>query len=153
MSEEKESHRKFAIDCFNSTWNLLDKNERTLDDDARMIHMAHASRYHWGEIGTTKNFARGDWQISRVYAVLGLGKNALKYAKHCICLCIENDIGDFDLAFAYEAAARAYVVLGDIPMSDQHLQLARKAGDAIAKEEDKEYFFSELETLNQNIGM
>ena len=115
--------------------------------------MAHASRYHWGEIGTTLNFARGDWQISRVYAILELGKNALKYAKSCICLCIENDIGDFDLAFAYEAAARAYFVLGDIPMSDQQLRLARKAGDAIAKVEDKEYFFSELETLNQNIGM
>ncbi len=118
-----------------------------------MIHMAHASRYHWGEIGTTLNFARGDWQISRVYAVFGLGKNALKYAKSCIRLCIENDIDDFDLACAYEAAARAYIVLGDIPMSDQHLRLALKAGDAIAKEEDKKYIFSALEILNQNIGM
>jgi len=152
MSKEIELHRKFATDCFNSTWNLLDKNKRTLEDDARMIHMAHASRYHWGEIGTTLNFTRGDWQISRVYAVLGLGENALKYAKSCLRLCIENDISDFDLAFAYEAAARAYVVLRDIPMRDQHLLLARRAGDAIAKKEDKEYFFSELETLNRKIG-
>ena len=84
MSKEIELHRKFATDCFNSTWNLLDKNKRTLEDDARMIHMAHASRYHWGEIGTPLNFTRGDWQISRVYAVLGLGENALKYGKSCL---------------------------------------------------------------------
>jgi len=152
MSEEKDLHRKFAVDCFNNTWNLLDKTKRTLEDDTRMIHMAHASRYHWGEIGTPLNFARGDWQISRVYAVLGLGKNALKYAESCLRLCIEIGIGDFDLAFAYEALTRAYFVLGDIPMSDQHLRLAQKAGDAIAKEEDKEYFFSDLESLNQKIG-
>ncbi len=147
MSEEKDIHRKFAVDCFNGTWGLIDKTDRTPDEDARMIHMAHASRYHWGEIGTALNFARGDWQISRVYAILGEGQNALKYAQSCLHLCEENGIGDFDLAFAFEAAARAFAVLGDQKMLDRHLDLAQKAGEAIAKGEDKEYFFSELETI------
>lgn len=147
MSEEKDLHRKFAVDCFNSTWDLIEKTDRSPEDDAKMIHTAHASRYHWGQIGTPLNFARGDWQISRVYAVLGQGENALNYAKSCLHLCIDHDIGDFDLAFAYEAAARAFAVLGDSDMTEKHLTLAKKAGEAIAKEEDKKYLFSELETI------
>ena len=100
MSEEKDLHRKFAINCFNGTWDLIEKTDRTPEDDANMIHMAHASRYHWAEVGMPINLARGDWQISRVYAALSQGDNALVYAKNCLRLCIDHDLGDFDLAFA-----------------------------------------------------
>lgn len=147
MSEEKDLHRKFAVACFNGTWDLLDKKDRTPVDNANMIHMAHASRYHWGQIGAPLNFARGDWQISRVYAVLGQGENALNYAKSCLHLCIDFELGDFDLAFAYEAAARAFAVLGDAELTEEHLALAKEAGKAIAEEDDQNYFFSELETI------
>jgi hypothetical protein len=148
MSEEKELHRKFAIDCFNGTWDLIEKSERTTEDDSRMIHMAHASRFHWGEIGRPLNLARGDWQISRVYAILGQGRNALVYAKNCLHQCTDHDFGDFDLAFAYEAAARAFAILGDVKMTEKHLALAQEAGKTIAKEDDRKYFFSELNTIS-----
>jgi hypothetical protein len=147
MSKEEDIHRKFAVNCFNGTWDLIEKSDRTPEDNARMIHMAHASRFHWGEIGTELNFARGDWQISRVYAILGEGHNALKYAQSCLHICEENGFDDFDLAFAYEATARAFAVLGDQKMLDQHLELAKKTGETIAKEDDKKYFLSELETI------
>jgi len=149
MSDNQDFHRKFAVDCFNNTWTLIEKADRSPQDDARMIHMAHASRFHWGEIGTPLNFARGDWQISRVYAILGQGQNALTYAKNCLHLCNDNDFGDFDLAFAYEAAARAFAVLGDVKMTEKHRELAKKAGEIIAKEDDRKYFFNELETIAQ----
>lgn len=148
MSETKEFHRKFAVDCFNDTWNLIDKTDRTAEEDTRMIHMAHTSRFHWGEIGSPLNFARGDWQISRVYAILGQGKNALTYAKSCLRHCIDNDFGDFDLAFAYEATARAFAILGDEKMTEHNLVLATKAGKIIVKEDDKNYFFAELKTIS-----
>jgi hypothetical protein len=149
MSENKsELHKKFAVDCFNNTWDLLEKSDRSREDDANMIHMAHASRFHWGQIGTPLNFVRGDWQLSRVYAVLGQGENALSYAKSCLHLCMEHDIGDFDLAFAYEAAARAFAVLGDQEMTEKHLALAQNAGESIQKDADREYFFGELESIS-----
>jgi hypothetical protein len=147
MSEDQDLHRKFAVNCFNGTWELIEKADRTPDEDAKMVHMAHASRYHWGQIGTPLNFARGDWQISRVYAVLGQGENALYYAKSCLHICIDHDLGDFDLAFAYEAAARAFAVLGDVEMTKEHLARAKKAGEAIAEEDDQKYFFAELESI------
>lgn len=148
MSEEKDSHRKFAVECFNGTWDLLDKTDRTSQEATKMIHMTHASRFHWGEIGTAVNFARGDWQISRVYAVLGDFQNALTYAKSCLQLCEEHGLGDFDLAFAYEALARAYAAAGDRTARDQYLELAKTAGDAIKKDDDKRHFFSELGTIS-----
>jgi len=147
ISDQGKFHRQCAVDCFNGTWDLLEKTDRTTADDARMIHMAHASRYHWGEIGTPLNFARGDWQISRVYAVLGEGANALKYGQSCLLLCQENGFTDFDLAFAYEAIVRAYSVLGEATQQAQYLQLAQQAGEAIAEEDEKKYFFSELGTI------
>ena len=147
-NNQYDIHRKFAVECFNGTWDLLDKTDRTPQEATRMIHMAHASRYHWGEIGTPLNFARGDWQISRVYAVLGEAQNALAYAKSCLQLCQENGFDDFDLAFAYEAIARAYACAGDHAARDQYLELARTAGEAIEKDDDKEYFFSQLATIS-----
>ena len=148
MSDDlKKTHRKFAVVCFNATWDLIEKKDRKPKEDAQMINLAHASRYHWGEIGTPLNFARGDWQISRVYAILGQGENALTYAESCMNLCIDHEFGDFDLAFAYEAAARAYAVLGNKKMKEKYLKLAKDAGDVIAKEDDKKYFFNELGTV------
>ena len=43
----KEQHRKFAVELFNLTWSLLDKKDRTREDDERMVHAAYASRFHW----------------------------------------------------------------------------------------------------------
>ena len=48
---DKDWHRKFAIDLFNQVWDLMDKEDRTQEDNDRMLHAAQASRYHWGETG------------------------------------------------------------------------------------------------------
>jgi len=112
QSQPKESHRKYAVDLFNLTWSLLDKKNRTAEEYDKMIHAAHASRFHWGEIGTPLEFERGEWQISRVYSVLRRSEPALYHARRCLEICKKNTIGDFDIAFAYEALARAYAVAG-----------------------------------------
>jgi len=144
----KEDHRKFAVNMFNLTWSLLDKKDRTKEEDNKMIHAAHASRFHWGEIGTPLEFERGEWQISRVYSVLKRSEPALYHAKRCLEICKENNIGDFDIAFAYEAMARAYAVSGKKADCDRHIELAKKAGEQIKKKEDRNYFFSELQTIS-----
>jgi len=112
-----------------------------------MIHMAHTSRYHWGEIGTPLNFARGDWQISRVYSILSKGEAAYQYAATSLNHCLDNEFGDFDLAFAYEALARASSVMGDDKNRKKYIPLARKAGEAIEKPGDQDYFYSELGSI------
>src|SRR5205085_2370588 len=105
-----EEQRRLAASLFNHVWTLLERDSRTEEEDDEMIHAAHASRHHWGAVGAPVNLARGEWQCSRVYAVLGRGEPALWHARRCLELCDRHSIGDFDLAFAYEALARAHAV-------------------------------------------
>lgn len=144
---EQECHKKFAVDLFNFVWILLDKRDRTREEDDEMVHAAHASRFHWGEIGTPLEFERGEWQISRVYSVLNRHQPALYHANRCLETCKENNIGDFDIAFAYEAMARAYAVAGIKTDCENYIKLAKEAGKQIKSKEDRDYFFSELETV------
>ena len=145
---EQELHRKFAVDLFNRTWDLLDKEGRTPEEADTMIHAAHASRFHWGEIGTPLEFERGEWQISRVYAVLNRPQAALYHAQRCLDLCRANKIGDFDLAFAYEALARAYAVAGDMAKSGEYIELAMRAAEQIEDAGNREYLEGELMTVS-----
>jgi len=144
---DKLDHRQLAVDLFNHTWELLDKSERTQAEVDEMIHAAHASRYHWGLAGTAINVVRGEWQISRVYSVLGRGEPAHYHAQRSLEICQENGISDFDLAFAFEALARAASVLGYKQAMKKNLALAKEAGEQIAEQDDKDYFFSELENI------
>jgi hypothetical protein len=157
MAEEpkytkEEFHKKMAVELFNRVWDLLDKQERTAAEDDEMVHAAHASRYHWGEIGTPLNFERGEWQISRVYAVLGRPEPALFHARKCLQICTENDIGDFDIAFAYEATARAYASAGDARECEKYRDLAKRAGAEIEEDGDREMFLGELSTVACGAG-
>ena len=51
-------HHQPAVALFNQTWSLLDNKQRTAEQDETMVHVAHASRHHWGIAGTPKNHAR-----------------------------------------------------------------------------------------------
>lgn len=147
MDEQHKLHRQFGVDLFNFTWDLLTKAERTRDEDDLMLNAAHASRYHWSVVGEPVNFARGEWQISRVYCVLKRAEPALYHAQRCLEICQENEIGDFDLAYAYEGIARALFVAGDREGSRRYRSLAEQAGEAIAEADDQEIFRKDLATL------
>lgn len=144
-----------AKKLFNATWDLIDKKDRSPEEIDLMIHSAHSSRYHWGEVvlaGTPDtgpmNLERGYWQISRVYSLLNRPEAAIYHAQRCIDICEEKNIGDFDIAFAYESMARACSNAGDREADCQkYISLAKEAGNKIGKEDDKKYFFSELETI------
>lgn len=142
-----EAHRKLAADCFNATWTLLEKAVRTREEDDTMLHTAHASRYHWEQVGTAVNLARGEWQVSRVYAVLNRPEPACYHAQRCLEICEENGLGDFDLAFAYEALARAAALAGQQEERDTFLQKAHAASESIAEEEDRALLLSDLTTI------
>ncbi|MFW9821114.1 MAG: hypothetical protein ACFFE5_16035 [Candidatus Thorarchaeota archaeon] len=149
-SENIKIHEKLAKRTFNETWDYLDKKDRSEEDDLNMIHTAHTSRYHWGILvsegkGGAINLQRGEWIISRVYSILERGESALYHAKKCLELTEHNNIIDFDLAFAYEAMARASALLKSQADFEIYFKLAREAGEKIKKKEDREYFFQELD--------
>jgi DNA-binding transcriptional MerR regulator len=141
------THRQLAVDLFNHVWTLLESPDRTPMQDDEMLHAAHASRHHWGVVGEPVNFARGEWQCSRVYAVLGRAEPALWHARRCLALCEEHGIGDFDIAFAWEAIARSSRVAGDRAGVETALERARALAAEIAEDEDRELMLSDLETI------
>jgi lipopolysaccharide biosynthesis protein len=141
------ARRQLAVDLFNHVWTLMGTPDRTPQQDAEMIHAAHASRHHWGEVGAPANFARGEWQVSRVYSVLDRGEPALVHARLCLNTCVEHGIGDFDTAYAHEAMARAHRVLGNEAESTAHAEQARRAAAGIADPEDREHAMEDIAEL------
>ncbi len=144
---EREWHRKQAASLFNHVWRLLEKKRRTPAEDDEMIHAAHASRYHWGVVGRPVNRAIGEWQVSRVYAVLKRSEPSRYHAERCLAICREHRIGDFPLAFAYEALARAAAVAGSKADRDRFLRKTEAIGKQIKDAEDRKVLFSDLATI------
>ena len=151
--DDRKMHRAQGVELFNFTWTLIEKKERTQEEVDTMIHAAHASRHHWGFVGEPKNFARGEWQISRVYAVLGRVEPAMYHANRCLAICEENGIGDFDIAYAYEALARATSIAGAERKLSEYMSKARALGAKIADAEDREHFEEDLATIKLPEGL
>jgi hypothetical protein len=147
-SIDRGTRRQLAVDLFNHVWALLETPDRTPMQDDEMLHAAHASRHHWAEVGEPVNLARGEWQCSRVYAVLGRSEPAMWHARRCLALCEEHGIGDFDIAFAWEAIARAALVAGDRAAADDAIARARQLADAIADDEDRHLLAIDLASIS-----
>lgn len=139
--------RQLAVDLFNGVWRLIEQEDRTVEDDDRMVHMVHASRYHWGQVGTAANRGRGEGMCSRVYAVLERPEPALYHARRYLEICQEHGIGDWDLAFAYEALARASAVAGDMEQARSWTEQALAAAEDIAEDGEREVVLADLETI------
>jgi hypothetical protein len=141
--------KRLAAQLFNETWGLMERADRGTVDDDRMIHTAHASRYHRGQVPdvTPAHLARGEWQISRVYTVLGRPEPALHHARRVLDLCQENGIGDWDLAFAHEALARAHAIAGDTGRAREYTDQALAAAEEITSGEDRAILLADLETI------
>jgi len=140
------THRTLAVDLFNVTWTLLKTEDRTPAEDEDMVHAAHASLHHWGIVGTSKNHARGEWQIARVYAVLKRDVSALHYARLYMDACVKEDFGPFDLAFAHEGLARA-IATAEPKQAMKHIEEARRIGKGIEESEDQTWLHTNLDEI------
>lgn len=146
-STQLPGERQLAVDLFNGIWTLLGADGRTVADDDRMLHMAHASRYHWGQVGNPENLARGEWLCSRVYAVLGRAEPCRYHAERVLELCRDHGIGDWDLAFGYEALAPAFAVASDAERAAHTIAQATAAAEEIADAADQRLLLSDLQTI------
>lgn len=141
-----DRERQIAMDLFNLTWTYLDMDARTSEHDQAMVQTAEASRWHWQHVGTPTQFAIGEWQCSRVHAVLGDGDLALAYAKRCLDICESERVEDFVPASAHEAMSRAYAVLGDMEAAREQRNLAYRIAVDLDNE-DRDVIEHDLGTL------
>lgn len=142
-----QDHKKLSADCFNRAWELLDKKDRTKEDDERMISLAYASLAHWRmrEDCTDHNLSIGYWQLSRVYAVLGQGNNAERYGG--LCLRVSSQEPPFYLGYAHEALARAALLNERRELFDKHLAEAGALAAKVDDADEKKMLEDDLATL------
>jgi len=143
------THRALGVALYNHVWTLLETTDRTPAQVDEMIHAAHASRFHWSRAEGSEpvNLARGEWQCSRVYAVLGRGEPALWHARRCLAINEANGSADWDIASAFEAMARATLVAGDAAAAADWKAKATAALDGIADQDDRDIIEGDLATL------
>jgi hypothetical protein len=144
-----EEERQLAVELFNRGWTLMETDERTEEQDDELINTAHASAYHWTQVGTPANRARSEWQLSRVYTVLDRPEPALHHARRCLAYCEENPeaIEDWDLPYAHEALARAHALAGEADVAGRHAAAARELAAGVAGAEDRVHLEADLGTL------
>ena len=139
-------HLKLAKQDFNKTWEYIDMKDRTEKQNEEMINTALSSREHWSHVGNASNFAIGDWQISKVYTLVGNGEKALEYAKKGFDNALETNDA-FLIAFAYESIARSYMVLRDKENLEINLLKAEEVAKEIDDKGNREYLLGELKTI------
>ena len=142
-------HRRLGVDLYNATWALLDRDDRTPEEDDAMIAAAHASMHHWSQAPDVQpqNLGRGHWLCSRVHAVMAQPDAAAYHADRYVTIAESQPVADWDLAAALEASARASAVAGDWDAAEDFVARARAACASIAHEEDREVIEKDLETV------
>jgi hypothetical protein len=141
------AHRHFSVECFNRTWTLIDKSGRTSAEDESMLLLASASLWHWTERTDCTNVERsvGHWQVSRVYALIGDGQNALKHGERSLEHAV--DLRPFYRGYAHEAIARAAGLLGDPIRLQRHRLMAAEAAADIAEADERSLLENDLKSL------
>ncbi|MES2631727.1 MAG: hypothetical protein V4669_02080 [Pseudomonadota bacterium] len=137
--EELALARKFAMRCNNRAWALSAQASRTPAEDREMLNAAHASAYHWGQVGVEQNLMRATMCLAEVHALLGHGATALAMAQEMRDYFLPRaDTPDWELAFTHAIYAHAAHVAGDKAAHGAAYQDAVRAIAAIADEEDRQ---------------
>jgi hypothetical protein len=144
------AHRYFSAHCFNSAWDLIDKPERTPEEDLEMLHRAMAGLWHWTQRPdcTATNRSIGFWQVSRIYSLLGQAENAHRYGVLCLRESQQEGVEPFYLAYAHEALARADMVAGKGEKMRQHLSDAQRIAGQVEEGDEKQGLLRDLETIS-----
>ena len=142
----EEAEQQFARSTNGLVWKYLEKKERSEVDNDEMLTAAHTSLYHWSKIGKNVHAQRGHWLLARVYTVLGESQLALRYAHRCLEITnrFPDEMQDFDIAYAYEAMARANALAGNIESARNYYEMSSKAGEGLSNPEDKDIFMKDL---------
>ena len=144
---DSDLERATGVRIFNHVWTLLEEPDRTPEQDDEMLHGAHASRFHWGASGRHAEPVRlviGEWQCSRVYAVLG---RAEPCGTTAIALCAARHQGLLPPRPHEGCSARALQVAGNHAEAASYAPKAHEIGERLTDAEEREILFGDLATL------
>jgi hypothetical protein len=141
------AHKYFAAECFNKAWDLIEKTERTPEEDRLMVALNQASLFHWLNRAdcTSENLSVGFWQASRIQALLGSADDARRQAE--TSLSYSQSLEPFYVGYAYEALARAEFMAGNSAKGDEHLQSAQRHAANVESADRKTMLLKDLDSL------
>ena len=147
------AHRYFSTKCFNGAWDLMDRNDRTEEEDLEMLHRAISGLWHWTqrEDCTDTNRSISLWQVSRIYSLLGQADNARKYAELSRAASQSEGVEPFYLGYAYEALARAEALAGRADLVKELLEMGKSLAGQVADVEEKNALIRDLESIKPSI--
>jgi hypothetical protein len=136
------AHRWFAVELNNLAWGLVEAEDRAPLDAERMIHAAHASCFHWLQVGEVLNHLRAQCLLATAYSRAGLGEAAVRHAEKCLALGRDADrkMTPFDRAAAHGCAALACATAGRAEDARREYQLATSAAATLDDPSDAELF-------------
>ena len=143
------SHRALGVGLYNRSWDLLEIEDRTPDQDDELVDTAHASAWHWRQVGNEANASRGHWLLARVYAVLGHGAESLYHARRQNELIELGGEGfePWDAPSGAEAMSRALALSGDTVGALEWKAKAEGLLARIPEAEDRAVIEGDLATL------
>lgn len=141
--------RTLAPRAFNDAWRLLDKGSLSREEEEEMLAATLTQRYHWYEVGSRRNQAIADWQVSRVAAVLGYAELSQRFGERSLALAREHDLGPFVTGFAHEAIARAAACVDDVGTFTEHLEAARALLTEVEDPGERETLEADLAEMSE----
>lgn len=144
--EPADWHRYFAALCNNRAWELAVK-QRTAEEDAEMLDLAHASALHWGAVGNELNRMRAKTLLAEVHALLGFGGSALALAEEMRSYFLARETEDWEIAYAHVIHAHAAAAAGDRASHATSYAAAQAAVAAIGDEEDRRVVLETFERV------
>ncbi len=143
------ARRALAVELFNRTWLLLERDPARGHAGRDALAAAMASRLLWEGPGTGENLAAGDWLVSHVASRLGYADLALDYAAaaHERAATADPALPTWLLASTQEGLARAHAVAGQDEERDRWAADARATLEAVTDDEDRDLIESQLATV------
>ena len=145
--EKENCHTFFSVYCFNTAWSLMEKTNRTPEEDEQMILLSQTSIWHWIQRDDCKNanLSVGYWQASRIHSILGHADEARRYAQ--MCLRHSQEEGPFLRAYAHEALARAEKVAGNGGAAAQYHAEALQLAESVEEADDRKLLLDDLASI------
>lgn len=137
-----------AEDFNNRAWRLAEKVSRTPAENEEMLKAAKAAEQEWEKDGDEMERARGAILLGQVFALLGDGEQALRYAREAFAYVTENDDSPaWQVAFAHAVMANAAAAHGDGSLHKSHYQRAKALGSALTDDEERALFEATFRTV------
>ncbi|OPL19274.1 MAG: hypothetical protein AVO35_11895 [Candidatus Aegiribacteria sp. MLS_C] len=147
-------HQAFSAGCFNSCWTLIDKGERSEEEDEEMVLLAEASLWHWKQRTDCLplNLSIGYWLASRVHALAGHCDMAREHADRCLRISLDEDLPPFYKGYAYEALARSESLSEEEGETRRFLKKARRELAKVKDRQEREMLEADIASLEGSVS-